>query len=198
MLAVGMLLALQPAEAAARAAGCTASPQSTEGPYYVAGPTVRRDIREGRPGVVLTLRVTVVDATSCKRIKGAAVDIWHADAQGVYSGVSGNSGTFLRGAQPTDAQGVARFTTIYPGGYEGRAVHIHVKVRRAGAAVYTGQLYFAGSVSSQVFKNAAYSGSYTPNASDGIFAGSGSRTTVKVTKSGAGYAGAITLAVPRA
>ena len=29
---------------------------------------------------------TVVDASTCKPVRGAAVDIWHADAAGVYSG----------------------------------------------------------------------------------------------------------------
>jgi protocatechuate 3,4-dioxygenase beta subunit len=40
---------------------------------------------------------------------------------------------FLRGYQISDTQGVVRFTTIYPGWYRGRAVHIHFKVRVPGA-----------------------------------------------------------------
>ena len=60
-------------------------------------------------------------------VTNATVDVWTADALGAYSDTS--TGLFLRGFQPTDADGVATFTTIYPGWYQGRAVHIHFKVR---------------------------------------------------------------------
>ena len=71
---------------------------------------LRRNIRGGRPGTPLALKLKVVDATTCKPIRNATVDIWHADAGGVYSGVSGNSGNFLRGIQPSSnsADGIYR------------------------------------------------------------------------------------------
>ena len=84
-------------------------PELTEGPYYIAGEKVRRDIRDGHPGTLLTLRLRVLDASTCKPIKGAAVDIWHADAAGNYSGfgAGASSRTFLRG-DPEDGRERAR------------------------------------------------------------------------------------------
>jgi intradiol ring-cleaving dioxygenase-like protein len=110
---------------------CVLAPAMTEGPYYVAGDKVRRNITEGRSGAALLLRLAVVDVSTCKPIKGAAVDIWHADAGGLYSEeapLGTADQTFLRGIQRTDGNGVATFRTIYPGWYTGRTVHIHVKV----------------------------------------------------------------------
>src|SRR5438093_1493903 len=88
-----------PAGVASGAVTCVLTPEMTEGPYYIASERVRRNITEGRPGTPLTLRLTVVDASTCKPIKGAAIDIWHADAGGVYSGFGQGSGsrTFMRG-----------------------------------------------------------------------------------------------------
>src|SRR5438093_198644 len=100
-----------PAAVASGAVSCVLTPEQTEGPYYIAGEKYRRDITEGRPGLPLLLRLRVVDASTCRPIKGAAVDIWHADALGVYSGFGSGSGnrTFMRGIQKTDANGLARF-----------------------------------------------------------------------------------------
>src|SRR5439155_9914806 len=92
-----------PAAVAAGLVTCVLTPELTEGPYYIADEKVRRNITEGKPGTPLTLRIAVVDASSCKAVKGAAVDIWHCDAGGVYSGFSSAS---LGGGggqqQPTD------------------------------------------------------------------------------------------------
>jgi protocatechuate 3,4-dioxygenase beta subunit len=104
---------------------CVLSPEMTEGPYYVEGDKVRRNITEGKPGVPLILRLTVVNVSTCRPIRGAAVDIRHCDAGGVYSGTSVQSTenlTFLRGIQRTDTNGLAIFRTIYPGWYPGRTV----------------------------------------------------------------------------
>src|SRR5262245_3879060 len=107
---------------------CVLAPEQTEGPYYVEDAAVRRNVTEGKPGIPLSLRLTVVNASNCRAIKGALVEIWHCDAEGVYSGVS-QQGTendlFLRGVQRTGAKGLASFRTIYPGWYPGRTVHIH-------------------------------------------------------------------------
>src|SRR3954451_21397929 len=80
---------------------CVLTPELTEGPYYIANEKLRRDIREGHPGTPLSLRLTVLNAATCKPIKGAAVDIWHADAAGNYSGfgAGAESRTFMRGIQ---------------------------------------------------------------------------------------------------
>ncbi len=77
-----------PAAVASGAVACVLAPEQTEGPYYLDDARVRRNITEGKAGVPLALRLTVVDASSCKPIKGAAVDVWHCDAGGVYSGTS--------------------------------------------------------------------------------------------------------------
>ncbi|HSF62108.1 MAG TPA: intradiol ring-cleavage dioxygenase, partial [Gaiellaceae bacterium] len=138
-----------PAGVASGAVTCVLAPEQTEGPYYLDDARVRRNITEGKAGVPLALRLTVVDASSCKPISGAAVDVWHCDAAGIYSGTSAQ-GTederFLRGVQRTDAKGVALFRTVYPGWYPGRTVHIHVMVHIGGNVVHTGQLYFPDAV----------------------------------------------------
>jgi protocatechuate 3,4-dioxygenase beta subunit len=174
----------------------------TEGPYYVPSEKVRRNITEGKPGLALELHLTVVNASTCKPIRNAVVDIWHADAGGVYSGaVAGNGGTnFLRGVQRTDGNGLALFKTIYPGWYRGRATHIHVKVYLSGNVVHTGQLFFNEALSNAVYSRTPYSShglADTPNASDSIFRNGGSRSMLKLKRpvSGSGYVGAITMGV---
>jgi len=108
-----------PAGVSSGEVSCVLAPELTEGPYYVTGERVRRTISEGRPGIPLTLRLTVVDASTCRAIQGAAVDVWHCDVLGVYSGVAaqGTVGkTFMRGVQRTDSRGLALFQTVYPAG----------------------------------------------------------------------------------
>src|SRR5205814_2025287 len=119
------------------AVSCVLSSEVTAGPYYVANHLTRRNVTDGRTGVPLRLHLTVVDARTCKPIKGADVEIWHADALGVYSGVNGNTKHFLRGHQKSDARGRVRFDTIYPGWYMGRTPHIHLQVHVGGSVVHT-------------------------------------------------------------
>jgi len=179
---------------------CVLTPEQTEGPFYVAGERVRRNITEGRPGTPLTLRLKVVNASNCRAIKNAAVDIWHTDALGVYSGVQGSSGTFMRGIQRTDANGLAVFKTVYPGWYTGRTVHIHVKVHIAGNLVHTGQLYFPDSVTDAVYRKAPYSrrpNRNTRNPDDAIYRNGGKRSQVKVRKNAGLYVASITMGVTR-
>ena len=182
------------------AVACVLTPELTEGPYYIAGEKLRRDIREGHPGTRLSLQLRVLNAATCKPITGAAVDIWHADAAGNYSGFGfdTSSRTFLRGIQKTDKNGLAVFTTIYPGWYQGRAVHIHVKVHVGGSVVHTGQLFFADALTAAVYKAAPYAARGkpdTPNARDSIFVNGGKRSLLTVSKSGTGYVGAIAMGV---
>ncbi|MCD6031716.1 MAG: protocatechuate dioxygenase [Thermomicrobiales bacterium] len=169
---------------------------------------LRQDITEDTPGVPLRLRIAVADVNSCALLENAAVDVWHCDAQGFYSGVAAapgggasqeagagaEAGTFLRGIQLTDADGIAEFDTIYPGWYSGRTVHIHMKVHvggtpdlleqptpaagdegtyEGGHVSHTGQLYFEDAISDEVFATAeAYAGRddsrRTRNDQDGI------------------------------
>src|SRR5437773_604542 len=159
---------------AAATAACVLTPEVTEGPYYLDLNKVRSDITEGKDGAPLDLKLTVVDATGCTPIKDAAIDVWHCDAGGIYSGFSQasaggpgggpgasqsatDSQTFLRGTQVTDASGLAEFQSIYPGWYRGRAVHIHMKVHVGGSVVHTGQLFFDDTLTDQVYRSAPYS-----------------------------------------
>jgi protocatechuate 3,4-dioxygenase beta subunit len=180
---------------------CVLTPELTEGPYYVTGEKLRRDITEGKPGTPLALNLTVLSASSCKPVKNASVDIWHCDALGVYSGaIADNAGTnFLRGVQKTSANGVATFKTLYPGWYQGRAVHIHVKVHIGGNVVHTGQLFFPAAVTNAVYRAAPYkSHGTTPdtlNADDSIFRNGGSKGMLALKKGGSGYVGSISMGV---
>ena len=176
------------------------APEQTEGPYYVDDAAVRRNVTEGKPGTPLTLRLTVVDVSTCKPIKGAAVEIWHCDAGGVYSGGQGRAGTFLRGVQRTDAKGLAMFRTIYPGWYQGRTVHIHTMVHIGGNVVHTGQLYFPDTVTDAVYKRARTAADPTATRvtpGDSIYRNGGKRSTLKLVKSGSAYTGSITMGVQR-
>lgn len=189
-----------PGPAAGGQADCVLTPETTEGPFFLDLDMVRSDITEGRPGTPLTVNLTVVDADTCMPRKDAAVDIWHADASGEYSGVGGapRSSTFLRGVQITDAEGRAKFETIYPGWYRGRAVHIHTKVSAGGNEVHTGQLFFPDDISSGVYEEAPYTtrGEMdTTNEDDGIFSRGGSQSTLRMTRNGDGYVGTLTLGI---
>jgi hypothetical protein len=180
---------------------CVLTPEVTEGPYYVSGEKLRRDITEGKPGTPLLLNLTLIDASTCKPIKNATVEIWHCDALGVYSGaVANNPGTnYLRGGQKTNAQGVATLKTIYPGWYQGRAVHIHVKAHVSGNVVHTGQLFFPAAVTAAVYRNAPYrthgTTPDTPNADDSIFRNGGNKGMLKLTKNGTGHVGVSAMGV---
>jgi protocatechuate 3,4-dioxygenase beta subunit len=191
-----------PAEAAASGSlACVLTPELTEGPYFLSGDKLRRNIAEKRPGTPLTLNLSVLDASTCKPLANAAVDIWHCDSGGTYSGVSGNTGRFLRGIQKTNAKGIASFDTIYPGWYQGRTVHIHVKVHVGGNEVHTGQLFFPDPLTDAVYRKAPYSARgtrTTRNASDQIFASGGAGSVLHLRKSATGrYVGTVAMGVRR-
>jgi protocatechuate 3,4-dioxygenase beta subunit len=182
---------------------CVLTPEMTAGPFILDGDKVRRDIREGRPGIRLELATTVVDVSTCQPIRGAAVDVWHCDAGGSYSGFAqeGTEGdTFMRGVQRTDRNGVARFTTVYPGWYSGRTVHIHVQVSVGGNVLHTGQLFFPERVTDAVFRRTPYRrrpNRDTRNATDSIFRNGGARSMLVLAKQGSGYVGRITMGISR-
>lgn len=187
---------------------CVVRPQQTEGPYFVDEKLNRSDIRSDpasgavKAGVplALTFRVSRISGGACTPLAGAQVDIWHCDALGVYSdatdpGFSTVGQKFLRGYQVTDATGMARFTTIYPGWYRGRTVHVHFKIRTtptsARAYEFTSQLYFDDSLTDRVHALAPYAskGQRTlRNSGDGIFSNGGRQLTLAPTASGQGYA----------
>jgi protocatechuate 3,4-dioxygenase beta subunit len=173
------------------------TPQQIEGPYFVEGMSNRSDIRSDpsdgslQQGIPLRLVIHVydVDNGSCTPIKGAQVDIWHANSQGVYSGVN-DQGTmgkkFLRGYQVTDDNGNVQFTTIYPGWYQGRAIHIHFKVRTFEGSEktleWTSQFYLSNSINEQVHTQPPYSNHGLPditNEQDGIYTGASTDGLVK-------------------
>ncbi|WAU79846.1 intradiol ring-cleavage dioxygenase [Streptomyces sp. Qhu-G9] len=206
---------------AAAAAVCTLTKEMTEGPYHLDGQLVRADISEDKTGIPLQLTLTVVDDDTCAPLGNALVEIWHCDALGEYSGfVGGNghdepdNGTFLRGGVLTGSDGVARITSVYPGWYRGRCIHIHVKVHtevtltsdgsfEGGQELHTGQLFFAESITAKVALVPAYAVNTVPRttlAQDSLYdeggAASGLLTLTALGGSTtAGYAGTLTLGV---
>ncbi|NDJ23620.1 twin-arginine translocation pathway signal protein [Nostoc sp. B(2019)] len=187
---------------------CVVRPQQTEGPYFVDEKLNRSDIRsdpsdgsvkDGIP-LKLTLRVSQFNSTGCSPLVSAIADIWHCDALGIYSDVKDPSFNtvgkkFLRGYQVTDANGTVQFTTIYPGWYEGRAVHIHFKVRTDPTSrqnyEFTSQLYFDDSITDQVYTHEPYAskGQHTlRNTEDWIFKDGGDQLLLTLTKTNLGYA----------
>jgi len=196
--------------ASRQAASCDPTPPQIAGPFFADVGLERSDIREGRAGVPLALDLQVVEAgDGCTPIPDATVELWHADASGAYSAfdvADGNPSdqgdeTFLRGAQPTDADGRVGFATIYPGWYPGRTVHIHARVVVGSVERLTTQLYFPDALTDRVMAEPAYAARgprSTSNATDllAVAIGSGlDALRLEVTPAGAGYAAAHVLAV---
>lgn len=193
---------------ATASSACVAVPEQTEGPYFVDEQLHRSDIRmdptdgSTKAGLPLDLAIVVsrLAAGRCEPLAGTLVDVWHCDHLGIYSDVQDPhfntvGKKFLRGYQVTDAQGRARFVTIYPGWYEGRTVHIHFKIRSAAAErqgfEFTSQLYFDDTFSDQVFARAPYAGRgarRTRNMGDGIYRSGGAQLLLQPTRQGEGYA----------
>jgi uncharacterized protein (TIGR03437 family) len=198
------------------------TPTVTEGPYWVDEKLFRSDIRTDpstgatRSGIPLTLNITVqnLNSSSCALLTGAYVDIWHCDAKGIYSdegtynpgggtGMVNTSGQkFLRGYQITDDNGQVKFTTIYPGWYSGRTIHIHVRVRTySGSTVlsnFVTQIFFDDTVNNTVLATSAYSRTTsrdTTNSSDMVYrVANQTRMLAAVTGDiNSGYQAAITL-----
>jgi protocatechuate 3,4-dioxygenase beta subunit len=195
---------------------CVVQPEQMEGPYFSDVMLNRADVRSDPPSttpkagavLALTLNVTQIAANgACTALSGAHVDIWQCDALGVYSDAKDPSFNtvgqkFLRGYQLTDKNGVARFTTIYPGWYPGRAVHIHFKIRTnpkgPSGQEFTSQLYFDEALTDRVHASQPYASKgkgRTPNEKDGIFKDGGRQLILAVSEKAGGYAGAFNVAL---
>lgn len=196
---------------------CVVRPASTQGPYYVDEKLNRSDIRsDPTDGMVkhgallaLTLNVSTIAKGGCVPLEGAIVDLWQCDAEGVYSDAKDpryfdtRGKKFLRGYQVTDKNGVAKFTTIYPGWYPGRTVHIHYKIRSPESAKspyeFTGQIYFDEGTSDRVYANPPYAarGKRTvSNITDWIYKrDDGRQTTLTVTPVKDAYRGTFDVAL---
>ncbi|MEV2269491.1 intradiol ring-cleavage dioxygenase [Nonomuraea africana] len=183
---------------------CTLTEETTQGPYHFDADRIRSDIREDRQGATLRVAIRVQDAGTCAPISGAVVEIWHCDAMGLYSGFEERSRDgggpsdderYLRGAQVTNKEGIVEFTTIYPGWYRGRTVHIHAMVHVSDERVLTTQTMFDEAVTAEVYGSepyTAHAGRDTFNDDDGIFEPS---MVMKTVKEAGGYLGVITFAV---
>ncbi len=205
----GLAAAPRVAQAALGAATdrLTLTPQVTQGPYWFDPKLFRSDITEGKTGVPARVVLTVLgqDATP---LKGARVDIWHCDATGVYSGYEGQGDdrqiatkgqTWLRGAQITDAAGRVAFQSIWPGWYEGRTPHMHIKVLLDARTALTAQLFVPDALSEYLYENVpAYQRPRKRgvlNSTDGIAQQGGQSMVASVKEIKTGYEVALTLAV---
>jgi protocatechuate 3,4-dioxygenase beta subunit len=188
-------------------ATCVLTPEVTEGPYWIDNKLTRYDVRDGRPGLPLVLQFAIVNAKTCRPIRNADVEIWHADAAGEYSGFDGGSGgaqtktRYLRGHQRSNALGQASFLTVFPGWYPGRTPHIHLKAHIGqDRVVHTGQVFFNEAIAAQVYRHGVYAGRGqpdTPHARDMIYAqAGGSRAVARLSKRAAGgHVGRIVIGV---
>jgi len=194
---------------------CVLTAALTEGPFFVDEKLNRSDIRTDpatgavSAGVPLALIFNAERLVNgvCTPLSGAYLDVWHCDAGGVYSDVGSASGhEFLRGYQITDAKGVARFSTVYPGWYSGRPVHIHFKLRLyAGEREtyeFTSQFFFDETLTDKVYAQAPYATRgqrTTRNSSDRIYNNLSSAEkaglTLRTAPADKGYSGVISLRV---
>jgi protocatechuate 3,4-dioxygenase beta subunit len=178
------------------ARSCTVTVEQTEGPFYFDVDEIRSDIREDRDGAELRLGVRVRDASDCTPMPDAVVDVWHCDAEGSYSE---EPETYCRGAQVTNREGIAEFTTVYPGWYPGRTVHIHAKVHLDRETVLTTQLYFDDVFSARVFtRHGAYPGESNRDGFNDDDALYDRNLELTLSEQGGVYRGRITLDVERA
>jgi len=189
---------------------CLVRPEQIEGPYFVDERLKRSDLRSDpsdgtvKEGVPLQLEFQVykILGRDCLPLAGAMVDVWHCDAHGLYSDVKDRSffdtrgKKFLRGYQETDADGTARFQTIYPGWYPGRAVHIHFKIRTEPpsreAYAFTSQIYFDDALTDRIHAKAPYrpkGRGRIRNREDIIFLDGGRDLILPLEKQGEGFAG---------
>ena len=203
------------AQSGAPQPACVVRPEQTEGPYFVDEGLNRSDIRSDpetgavKPGVPVrvTFKVSRMSGGRCVPLSGAQVDLWHCDGLGAYSDIREvdmitRGEKFLRGYQTTDATGSAAFTTIYPGWYRGRSVHMHFKIRTDPKAQrgqeFTSQVYFNDALTDKIFTQPPYANRRrrdVRNEDDGIFRSGGRRLIIALHEEGKGYAGTFEIAL---
>lgn len=165
---------------------CTLYCAMTLGPCFADSPE-RQDISEGfAEGLPTRLSLRIVEADGCTPVANAAVDLWHAAPNGIYSGreaaamcTGGDtdmlSHHYFRGTWSTDADGRVDFDTCFPGWYAGRAIHIHFTVRRNNSAYLTSQFFFSQALVNDIFTThpeyAPYGTPDTTNQSDSVLGG---------------------------
>jgi uncharacterized protein (TIGR03437 family) len=200
----------------ARAAACLAPTSAMEeGPYFIEEKLLRSDVRSDpatgvvQAGVLLTLSITVQNQSGgvCAPLVGAYVDMWQANALGVYSDEAQENTVgvkYLRGYQITDDTGTVNFTTIYPGWYSGRAVHIHLRVRTYNGTTvlsdFETQSFFDDSLTDIVYQQAPYNTRGTRdtlNSTDRVYTGAANAglNIWTITQTSSGYAATLNLAV---
>lgn len=168
---------------------CSVTDTETDGPYPLynsRGSSIQRiDITDGKTGLPLNINIVIRDVNNnCELVQNARVDIWHCDKDGYYSGYtnSGFLGTqnnsalvFCRGLQYTDESGAVKFTSIYPGWYQGRVTHIHVQVYVNNTLKLTSQIAFPEEINTAVYNTSLYSAhgqNSTKNSTDSIISDS--------------------------
>ena len=192
-------------------ADCVVRPALAEGPIFVEQELERSDIRtDTSNGVIsagalldLSFHITTLKDGTCIPLSNAQVDIWQCDADGIYSdtdqlGFQTVGQKFLRGFQTTDSNGTVKFTTIYPGWYEGRAVHIHLKIRTQDGYDFTSQVFFDESLTDKVFAKAPYNGRgerLLRNEDDSIYNESNGQMMLKVDETDSGYTSVFNIAL---
>jgi len=151
--------------AAHAATVCLLTPDAGEGPFYFDPELLRSDIRSDQPGAPLNIAMQIIDADNCEPLESARVDLWHANALGLYSGYTNQRGVgaidprtvkgknYLRGIQFTDAQGRAQFRTVYPSWYYGRTPHVHFKIFIDSKEVLASQIFFPEEINDDVLNN---------------------------------------------
>jgi protocatechuate 3,4-dioxygenase beta subunit len=198
-----------PASSSTPSGALVLTPQETAGPYpldlHSTPSFFRSDITEGKPGVPLSLTLTILHQAGAP-LASARVDIWHCDKDGVYSGYQQPGAdtvgkTFMRGIQLTDANGNVTFKTVYPGWYAGRITHIHFQVYLNNGLVATSQLAFPSDVTKAVYSSPLYAAhgqnsSVQTFAQDNVFSDGTAHEMLAVTGSvDSGYAASLTAVV---
>ncbi|KAJ3806903.1 Intradiol ring-cleavage dioxygenase [Lentinula lateritia] len=163
---------------------CVLAPEAVEGPYYINNEMIRTNLTEDQLGIPMTLDIAVIDVTTCEPMENVLVEIWAANATGVYSGYSAmieggppgppaqplsRNETFLRGGAPTSADGLVELVTIYPGFYAGRTAHIHTMIHMnwersengtfvstSGNLLHVGQFFFEEKWNDEVYATSPY------------------------------------------
>jgi protocatechuate 3,4-dioxygenase beta subunit len=197
------------------AGSCVVRPRHIEGPYFVDDALRRSDIRsDPRTGAIkygvplrLNFRVAQLNDKSCLPLTGARVDVWHCDAEGRYSDTkewqdSTLGQKFLRGYQLTDRKGLATFSTIFPGWYPNRAVHIHFKIRTEPkgerGTEFTSQIYFDDALADEIHAQPPYAqrgARKVRNDRDLLFLFRGSRLVLPLREEKKGYVGTFDIAL---